>query len=192
MRVPTLKGRRAARERSPSWASGTGQAGNGAPRNATLRRPAAPVAVMVDGQGHRAATEPVNQLGLARGNRFPEHHRQGHKGIRDTLKDTPERFIRKSISAASAAPQGHGPAFHVQIENVALSTYCPDGIGRWFYERATGSYNTMLAREGTTPAQLRGAIPTGRKITTTDLAKFLQRLGTETRRGKLRRRPRSM
>ena len=66
--------------------------------------------------------------------------------------------------------------FHVQIESLALSTYCPDGIGRWFYERAAGSYNTMLAREGTTPArlrQLRDAIPTSRKITKTDLAKFL-------------------
>jgi hypothetical protein len=66
--------------------------------------------------------------------------------------------------------------FHVQIEQLALSTYCPDGIGRWFYERAAGSYNTMLAREGTTPArlrQLRDAIPTSRKITKTDLAKFL-------------------
>lgn len=66
--------------------------------------------------------------------------------------------------------------FHVQIEQLALSTYCPDGVGRWFYERAAGSYSTMLAREGTTPArlrQLREAIPTSRKITKTDLAKFL-------------------
>jgi hypothetical protein len=66
--------------------------------------------------------------------------------------------------------------FHVKIENLALSTYCPDGIGRWFYERAAGSYNTMLLREGTTPArlrQLREAIPTSRKITKTDLAKYL-------------------
>jgi len=66
--------------------------------------------------------------------------------------------------------------FHVRMENLALSTYCPDGIGRWFYERAAGSYNTMLAREGTTPArlkQLRDNVPTTRKITKTDLAKFV-------------------
>lgn len=66
--------------------------------------------------------------------------------------------------------------FHVQIEQLALSTYCPDGIGRWFYERASGSYNTMLLREGTTPArlrQLKESIPTSRKITKTDLAKYL-------------------
>lgn len=65
--------------------------------------------------------------------------------------------------------------FHVEMERLALSTYCPDGVGRWFYERAAGSYNVMLAREGTTPARLRAlkeAIPTVRKITKTDLAKY--------------------
>jgi len=66
--------------------------------------------------------------------------------------------------------------FHVEIEKLSLSTYCPDGIGRWFYERASGSYNTMLIREGTTAVKLRdlkAAIPSSRKITKTDLAKFL-------------------
>jgi hypothetical protein len=66
--------------------------------------------------------------------------------------------------------------FHVQIENLALTTYCPDGVGRWFYERAAGSYNTMLARDGTTPArlrQLKETIPSSRRITKTDLAKYL-------------------
>jgi hypothetical protein len=66
--------------------------------------------------------------------------------------------------------------FHIEIEKLALSTYCPDGVSRWFYERATGSYNTLLAREGTTPAQLRKlkeSIPPSRRITKTDLAKYL-------------------
>ncbi|GAB6059123.1 AIPR family protein [Desulfonatronum parangueonense] len=66
--------------------------------------------------------------------------------------------------------------FHVEVEKLAMSTYCPDGVGRWFYERAAGSYTTMLAREGTTPARLRKlkqAIPSARKITKTDLAKYL-------------------
>lgn len=66
--------------------------------------------------------------------------------------------------------------FHVELEKLAMSTYCPDGVGRWFYERAAGSYQTMLAREGTTPAKLRKlkqAIPPARKITKTDLAKYL-------------------
>ena len=66
--------------------------------------------------------------------------------------------------------------FHVKIEQLSLTTYCPDGVGRWFYERSAGSYKTMLAREGTTAARLRklkSDIPAARKITKTDLAKFL-------------------
>lgn len=67
--------------------------------------------------------------------------------------------------------------FHVEMEKLALSTYCPDGVGRWFYERASGSYNTMLSREGTTPARLKHlkeiVTPPSRKITKTDLAKYL-------------------
>ncbi|MCY3837262.1 MAG: AIPR family protein [Gammaproteobacteria bacterium] len=66
--------------------------------------------------------------------------------------------------------------FHREVENLASTTICPDGIGRWFYERAAGSYKTMLARDGTTAARakrLRQAIPPARKITKTDLAKYL-------------------
>lgn len=67
--------------------------------------------------------------------------------------------------------------FHVEMEKLALTTYCPDGVGRWFYERAAGSYSTMLAREGSTPAKLKHlkehVTPPSRKITKTDLAKYL-------------------
>ncbi|AZU57574.1 AIPR family protein [Ralstonia sp. 22086] len=66
--------------------------------------------------------------------------------------------------------------FHIQIERLSLTVYCPDGRSRWFYERAAGSYNTLLARDGTTPAKLRDlkeTIPVARRITKTDLAKYL-------------------
>ena len=66
--------------------------------------------------------------------------------------------------------------FHVAVERLSLSVYCPDGKSRWFYERAAGSYNTMLAREGTTVAKakaLKEAMPPGRRITKTDLAKYI-------------------
>ncbi|AZE96129.1 hypothetical protein C4J96_4040 [Pseudomonas orientalis] len=65
--------------------------------------------------------------------------------------------------------------FHVDIERLSLSVYCPDGMGRWFYERAAGSYNTLLARDGVTPAKLRAlkeSVPTSRKITKTELSKY--------------------
>lgn len=66
--------------------------------------------------------------------------------------------------------------FHVEIERLADGVVCPDGVGRWFYERATGSYNTLLARQGTTPSKLKAlkdAIPPSRKLTKTDLAKYV-------------------
>ena len=66
--------------------------------------------------------------------------------------------------------------FHVEIEKISRAVYCPDGVGQWFYERASGSYNTLLAREGTTPAKLKkikDTIPASRRLTKTDLAKYL-------------------
>lgn len=66
--------------------------------------------------------------------------------------------------------------FHVEIEKLSRSVYCPDGVGQWFYERASGSYNTLLTREGTTPTKLKAlkdAIPTARRLTKTDLAKYI-------------------
>jgi hypothetical protein len=54
--------------------------------------------------------------------------------------------------------------------------YCPDGVSRWFYERASGSYKVMIERDGKTLAgikKLKELTPTSRRITKTDLAKFL-------------------
>lgn len=67
--------------------------------------------------------------------------------------------------------------FHVELEKIANSTYCPDGVGRWFYERAAGSYNVFLAREGTTPSQLKklqdSVVPTSRRVKKAELAQYL-------------------
>lgn len=66
--------------------------------------------------------------------------------------------------------------FHIEVERLSTSVYCPDGVSRWFYERAAGSYNTLLTRMGTTPARLKALkdeMPVSRKITKTDLAKYL-------------------
>lgn len=82
-----------------------------------------------------------------------------------------------SQNAVSQSDLSANKPFHVRLETLANSTWLPDGVGRWFYERAAGSYNTLLAREGSTPAKLRhlqrDVIPTARKITKTDLAKYL-------------------
>jgi hypothetical protein len=66
--------------------------------------------------------------------------------------------------------------FHVEMEKLSNNVYCPDGQTRWFYERAAGSYNTMLSRGGTTAAKLRAlkeSVPAARRITKTELAKYL-------------------
>ena len=64
-------------------------------------------------------------------------------------------------------------AFQVKFEAMSQSIYCPDSIGRWFYERAAGSYNTFLSREGRTPARRRAlttnVIPRKRLVKKTDL-----------------------
>lgn len=80
-----------------------------------------------------------------------------------------------SQNAVKVSDLSANKPFHVQLEKLALSTYLSDGVGRWFYERAAGSYNVMLAREGTTPKRLKDlkdAIPASRKFGKTDLAKY--------------------
>ncbi|MBF0416399.1 MAG: AIPR family protein [Magnetococcales bacterium] len=95
------------------------------------------------------------------------------------MEETLISDISKYANSQNAVRQSDLSAnkpFHVEVEKLSLSTYCPDGVGRWFYERAAGSFNTMLAREGTTPAKLRNlrlTIPPARKITKTDLAKYI-------------------
>jgi hypothetical protein len=66
--------------------------------------------------------------------------------------------------------------FHRELEKLSLRTYCPDGVGRWFYERSAGSYKVMLDKEAITTIQkkkLQATIPTYRKITKPDLARYI-------------------
>ncbi|MDR5744444.1 AIPR family protein [Caballeronia sp. LZ029] len=89
------------------------------------------------------------------------------------------RFANSQNSVKQSDLSANKP-FHVEVEKLSLAVYCPDGVSRWFYERAAGSYNTLLMREGVTAAklrQLKEAIPPARKITKTDLAKFINAWG---------------
>ncbi|QYY31646.1 AIPR family protein [Cupriavidus pinatubonensis] len=81
-----------------------------------------------------------------------------------------------SQNKVNASDLSANKPFHVAIEKLAMMTFCPDGYGRWFYERAAGSYKVMLEREGKTPAgikRLQESMPPARRITKTDLAKYL-------------------
>lgn len=94
----------------------------------------------------------------------------------ETLISDISRYAN-SQNAVRVSDLSANKPYHVEIEKLASTTYLPDGEGRWFYERAAGSYQTMLAREGTTPARLKKlktSMPTTRKINKTDLAKFLE------------------
>lgn len=66
--------------------------------------------------------------------------------------------------------------FHVKLEELSSTVWCPDGHGRWFYERARGSYQDALAREGATPAaakRFKERTPPQRRFTKPEVAKYL-------------------
>jgi hypothetical protein len=86
------------------------------------------------------------------------------------------RFANSQNTVKQSDLSANSP-FHVELEKLANTVYLSDGVGRWFYERAAGSYTTMLAREGNTPARFRHlkttVAPPSRRLTKTDLAKIL-------------------
>ena len=93
----------------------------------------------------------------------------------ESLVSDISRFANSQNAVKQSDLSANKP-FHVEIEKLSRSVYCPDGVGQWFYERASGSYNTLLTREGTTPAKLKAlkdAVPTSRRVTKTDLAKYI-------------------
>ncbi|HXS54018.1 MAG TPA: AIPR family protein [Usitatibacter sp.] len=66
--------------------------------------------------------------------------------------------------------------FHIQMERLSGHVWCPGEETRWFYERARGSYEDALQREGSTPTKRREfkrVTPSNQKITKTDLARYL-------------------
>jgi hypothetical protein len=66
--------------------------------------------------------------------------------------------------------------FHVEMEKLADTIFCADGESRWYYERTAGSYNVLLVKAGERAAKLKHlqkTIPTKRKITKPELAKYL-------------------
>jgi len=84
------------------------------------------------------------------------------------------RFANKQNAVKESDLSANRP-FHRQLEKLANETWCPDGVGRWFYERAAGAYQVMMLRDGTTPVQrkkIADSIPTRRKLSKNDVAKY--------------------
>ena len=101
--------------------------------------------------------------------------------LRSADEDNRETLISRiaqyanSQNAVKTSDLSANRKIHIQLEKLANDTWCPDGTGRWFYERAAGSYAVTMLREGRTPAQkkrLREIIPTARKLTKNDFAKY--------------------
>ena len=71
----------------------------------------------------------------------------------DALVSDISRYANSQNSVKQSDLSANKP-FHVEIEKLSRSIYCPDGVGQWFYERAAGSYNTLISR----PCKIQKAI----------------------------------
>jgi hypothetical protein len=93
----------------------------------------------------------------------------------ETLISDISRYANSQNAVKQSDLSANKP-YHVAIEKLSRTVYCPDGVSQWFYERAAGSYNTLLSLSGSTPAKLKAlkeSIPPARRITKTDLARYL-------------------
>ncbi len=66
--------------------------------------------------------------------------------------------------------------FHVAVEQLANNTWVPGASGRWFYERARGSYGAAESKSSFSKSQqrrFRAETPKQRRFSKTDLAKTL-------------------
>lgn len=100
--------------------------------------------------------------------------RDGDDQGRETLISRISQYAN-SQTAVKTSDLSANRSFHIQLEKLANDTWCPDGTGRWFYERAAGAYAVAMLRDGRTKAQktrLQEIIPTRRKLTKNDLAKY--------------------
>jgi AIPR protein/Abortive infection phage resistance protein N-terminal domain len=69
-----------------------------------------------------------------------------------------------------------GDPFHQQIETVANNTWLDDGKGRWFYERARGSYlaaEQKAAYRKSDQQTFRAQTPKNRRLNKLDVARYL-------------------
>ena len=87
------------------------------------------------------------------------------------FRSLPIARIRSSPADFSA-----NDPFHVTVEELANNTWIPGATGRWFYERARGSYGAAETKASYSRAQqrkFRAETPKQRRFSKTDLAKTL-------------------
>lgn len=95
-----------------------------------------------------------------------------------SLQDMVSAVSRSANSQNTVQPADFSAndPFHVAVEELANNTWLPDGSGRWFYERARGSYGAAeFTASGRAGEKKRFAkeTPKDRRFSKTDLAKYL-------------------
>lgn len=121
---------------------------------------------------------------IHRARKAEEDVTQIHVAVKLTRVDADdlEEFIPRITEYANtqnpikAADLQSNIKFHRQIEDLSNDVWCPDGVSRWFYERARGAYEAAYIRYGTTPKkkkEFREECPKDQKFGKTDLAAYL-------------------
>lgn len=95
---------------------------------------------------------------------------------------TDQEFVSKislyanSQNVIQLADLSANNAFHVEIERLSETTWCPGEQERWFYERARGSYQMAEFNAGTTKSaksKFKAECPPAKKFQKTDIAKVM-------------------
>ncbi|HEY0312276.1 MAG TPA: AIPR family protein [Allosphingosinicella sp.] len=100
-------------------------------------------------------------------------------GVREEMVKRISRFANTQNPMQQADLSANEP-FHIAVERLSRSTWCPGGDRRWFYERARGQYEVELNREGDTPARrarFQRQTPKELRFSKVDVARFLNAWG---------------
>jgi hypothetical protein len=93
----------------------------------------------------------------------------------DTMVAAVSRSANSQNTVQPADFSANDP-FHVAVETLANNTWLPDQKGRWFYERARGSYGaaeTNASFRASEKRRFAAETPKQRRFSKTDLAKYL-------------------
>ena len=95
----------------------------------------------------------------------------------EKLDDMVQRISQFANSQNTVQPADFSAndPYHIKIAELSESVWCPGDETRWFYERARGSYQVALAREGTKAKEekFKQRTPVSQRFAKTDLAKYL-------------------
>jgi hypothetical protein len=95
--------------------------------------------------------------------------------VRDDIVKQISKYANTQNPMQQADLSANEP-FHVAVERLSRSTWCPGGERHWFYERARGQYEVELARHARTAARsakFLNEAPKELRFSKVDLARYL-------------------